>query len=285
MMQKKYLLAVMGSPIQHSLSPQIHHFFAQLFGLNLEYRRIEVNAEDLAEQLNLFKQAGATGANITAPCKHQAFSVCTETSERAEKALAVNTIVFKADGSLYGDNTDGAGLVHDLKENLDFNLKGKRLFILGAGGAVSGILTALLEEKPCEIIIFNRDLKKAEALVQRFSAYNADTQLKAAELVTLWDESKASDLILNALDSHADLSLWPKLKTQTSTTLAYDLKYGPRSQTFLNWALQTGISHRSDGLGMLIEQAAVSFELWTELKPKDYFKPLMTQCRSVQLRI
>lgn len=255
-------LAVLGNPIQHSRSPQLHQDFARQAGMLIDYQRIEVPTGQFAATVRTFVDSGGKGFNITSPCKADAFALATACSEYAQQAQAVNTIVVRSDGSLYGDNTDGLGLVRDLRSNLGTVLRDKNLVVHGAGGAVRGILPALLAERPKQIYIINRTLATAQAVAQACAtlgpvqAVPYDTVL--GDIDVCIDGSSASCQNFDALHS----------LTFNNTALAYDLKYADQTTAFMLWAAARGIRHCFDGSGMLREQAKASFFLWTGFDPK-----------------
>lgn len=247
------LYAVMGYPIKHSLSPYIHQQFEKQTGERLHYIAIEAKPEKFLNQAREFLKKGS-GLNITAPFKQLALGLAQKINPTAEKAEATNTLIKNKEGLIIADNTDGVGLVRDLKINQHFNLNNKQILILGAGGAARGILSALINENPAKIFIANRNFDKAKNLAEHF-------KVNALMLTELTQHS--FDLIL-----HASTHL-PELPAQFSaqTAFCYDLNYGERSIPFKQWALTQGCVY-SDGLGMLVEQAAESFYLWRGVRPE-----------------
>ena len=254
--------AVIGNPIHHSLSPLIHSLFAEQTNQQLTYRRILVELDGLAQALDEFAAEGGRGLNITLPFKHSAFFMVNAHSERAVCAEAINTIRFDVDGSRYGDNTDGVGLIRDIARQ-QFSLQSKRILIVGAGGAVRGVLKPLLDESPQELVIANRTEDKAIALADLFSQYGP---IQACAFPDL--EKLSFDLIVNC--TSASLRLEELALPQAllrKDTFCYDMAYGQSITPFLQWAKNAGAAKISNGLGMLVEQAAESFYLWRGVRP------------------
>lgn len=250
---------VIGNPINHSKSPQIHHAFADSIGANIRYCR-QFCPDDVASfraVVEAFFHGGGTGANITLPFKEIAFQLCQSLSEYAYAAKAVNTLIMQ-DGKLHGDNTDGQGLVADLNTQ-GIDLKDKNIAIIGAGGATRGIILPLIEQG-AKLTIFNRTLTKAETLQNDFKSLG---KITVHTLDTLATGNLSFDIIINATSATTTgqtLSLSPNLCTQ----FAYDMMYGKPS-AFLNHFAKQGV-RTSDGYGMLINQAKIAFELWTGAK-------------------
>lgn len=266
--------AVLGNPIHHSKSPAIHHFFAQQTSQRMVYSAILVPEHNLlACILSEFYLHGGKGVNITAPFKQSAFSLVETLSERAKLAQAVNTIKWDANGHCYGDNTDGIGFIRDLVDNNGVNPHAKRVLVLGAGGATLGILGPLLEQRPTEIILANRTESHAKRQAAQFSHLG---NISACSLSQL---SGVFDVIVNTTTS--DLTFFEQLSPTilNNKTFCYDLVYANHQTLFLDWANAMGARRLSDGLGMLIEQAAQSFFIWRDVMPntqhlltnKDYF--------------
>jgi shikimate dehydrogenase len=251
--------AVMGNPIHHSLSPTVHQLFAKQTHQMLSYQAILVQPDQLATAITDFAASNGKGLNITAPFKTEAYTLVDHLTARAARAKAVNTIRFNPDGSRTGDNTDGAGLTTDLVFNQKVKINGTTILILGAGGAVRGILNELIENNPANIIIANRTFHKAQVLVNEFAL---DPRLKAHVLADL--NNLSFDLVINA--TTPDFSLWPSFSLTTSAC-CYDLRYADRTTSFLEHGLQLGASICRDGLGMLVEQAAESFYFWRGIRP------------------
>ncbi len=255
--------AVFGHPVAHSLSPHIHAAFARQTGLDIAYQAIDAAPEDFAAAIATFAAGGGQGANITLPHKERAAALCTTLSDRALRAGVVNTMLRNGD-SWHGDNTDGAGLVHDLTERRRIDLRGRRVLLVGAGGAARGVAPALLDAGIAELWIVNRTPERAEAL--------ANAQGDPARVHTrYWDDLPhlgAFDMIVNATSAgRGDGSLKLPFSLATPRSLAVDLSYGEAAIAFLAWAGAARCEHRVDGLGMLVEQAAESFELWHGVRP------------------
>lgn len=254
--------AVFGNPVAHSKSPQIHQMFARQAGFELEYSAILAPLDGFAACVSEFFRHGH-GANVTVPFKEQAFALADSLSERARRAGAVNTLHRCEDGSLLGDNTDGAGLVSDLLAN-GIELQGKRILVLGAGGAVRGILQPLLEFAPLELCIANRTVEKAEQLCREF----ADLGPVVACGFDWIDTSV--DLIINGTSAslHGQLPPLAGSLIRARHTCCYDMMYGKEQTLFNRWAQEQGAALCLDGLGMLVGQAAESFYLWTGVRPQ-----------------
>ena len=258
-------LAVVGNPVSHSRSPQIHARFAAATGLAVDYTRIESPLDQFVATVRAFAEAGARGCNVTVPFKGEAFAACARLSERARRAEAVNTIAFDADG-WFGDNTDGAGLVRDIELNAGVALRGKRVLVLGAGGAAAGALDPLLAARPAALVVANRTTAKAQALIERFAAGAArlDVPLSAAPLEA---PGAGFDVLVNATAASMQGAV-PALPAGTLNpgALALDMMYGAATLPFLRWARAQGAVAR-DGLGMLVEQASEAYFLWMGVRP------------------
>jgi shikimate dehydrogenase len=263
-MSERY--AVIGHPVAHSKSPQIHAEFARATGQDIEYRRIEAPLDGFQRAVDAFRAAGGNGLNVTLPFKQEAFRYCGEASARARVAQAVNTLVFGA--PVFGDNTDGVGLVRDLGTNLHFDLKSSRALVLGAGGAAQGIVGALREAGVAQLVIANRTVEKAQALAARFPG------TRGCGFDALGEESFG--LIINATSAGL-VDAAPPLPASAfgRAALAYDMVYG-RETPFLAAARAAG-ARVSDGLGMLVEQAAESFFVWRGVRPDT--APLLRKLR------
>jgi len=256
--------AVLGQPISHSKSPRIHQLFAEQTGENLQYNAIEVPAEQFTDLVTSFFANGGKGLNCTVPLKELAWAYAEFKTERAQLAKAVNTLVLQKDGSVLGDNTDGIGLVTDLKHNHGIVLSGKRILILGAGGASRGIISPLLAEEPENIVIANRTLTKAQQLVTEFTEKGNIGACGFEDLST-----QSFDLIINATSSSLTEELPPLsddlLSKQGS---CYDLAYSNKATVFVRWGLEHKALKSLDGLGMLVEQAAEAFFIWRGVRPQ-----------------
>jgi len=265
--------AVLGQPVAHSKSPLIHARFAAQVGEKLLYEAYEIAPDELSGALKRLHGDGWQGFNLTLPHKTAVLAQCESLSASAESAGAVNTLVRLDDG-WHGDNTDGAGFVRDVVVNLGVPLRGKRVLVLGAGGAARGILAPILAEEPAELVISNRNPWKPEeiaASLKRFGNIVPRTNLSL--------KGDQYDVVINATSAGHRGEL-PRLPPQLFApgALAYDLNYGPAAQPFLNWAKAQGASRISDGLGMLVEQAAEAFTLWRGLRPET--APVLVELRS-----
>lgn len=260
--------AVFGNPIHHSKSPRIHQAFAAQTGQDLDYIPVLAPTDGFAASVAAFQQAGGRGLNITVPFKGEAFALADRLEERAALAGAVNTLWFDDQGQRIGDNTDGVGLVRDLTTHLGLELAGKQILILGAGGAVRGVLGPLLATDPASLVIANRTLAKAETLTALF-APTTPIPLAAVGFDAL--AGQTFDLVINATSSglHGELPpLPPALFTPQG--VGYDMVYGDEPTVFVRWAKTHGARDAFDGLGMLVEQAAESFRLWRGVLPETH---------------
>jgi shikimate dehydrogenase len=255
--------AVLGQPISHSRSPVIHGLFAAQVGADLRYEAIEVAPDDLDEHLAGLHATGYRGLNLTLPHKAAVVPLCETRSERAERAGAVNTLIWREHG-WHGCNTDGVGLVRDLANNLGLPVAGKRVLILGAGGAARGLLEPLLAEKPAELVLSSRNPWKPEELAGAFKALGP---IRPCTHLAL--KGDRFDLVLNATSIGHEGGV-PRLPPGLFApgALAYDLNYGKAAQPFLEWAKGQGAARGIDGLGMLVEQAAEAFLLWRGVRPQ-----------------
>jgi len=254
--------AVMGNPVRHSLSPLIHAWFAEQTHQALVYEAIEVPLGGFPEAVARFQAEGGRGLNVTVPFKEEAWALADERSARAEAAEAVNTLILREDGSRYGDNTDGVGLVRDLAR-LGWSLAGRRLLIMGAGGAVRGVLGPLLQAGPREVVVANRGLARAQALVARFGDQGALAARRYEDL-----DGTAFDVVINGTSASLAGELPPLPEGCVQGAAVYDMMYGARPTPFLDWAAAAGARHTADGLGMLVEQAAEAFLLWRGVRPR-----------------
>jgi shikimate dehydrogenase len=264
--------AVVGNPVGHSKSPQIHEAFARQTGQDLVYTRLLAPLDDFAGTARRFFAEGGAGLNVTVPFKHEAWRLVDAREGGAEAAAAVNTI--RRDGRrLTGYNTDGPGLVADLERNLGVAIAGRRVLLMGAGGASHGVVQPLLERGPAQLAIVNRSRDKAEALARRFAgAGGGPAALAYGELA-----GRRFDLVINATSAGLAGELPPLPDTLFAPgALAYDMMYG-RLTVFLAFARARGVA-TADGLGMLVEQAAESFLIWRGVRPQT--APVIAQLRA-----
>lgn len=252
--------AVIGNPVAHSKSPQIHAQFARQTGQDLTYERLLAPTHAFIQVASAFRTRGGRGLNVTLPFKGDAYRFATVLSERANAAQAVNTLKFDGNAVL-GDNTDGTGLVNDLARNFGYAIAGRRVLLLGAGGAARGVIKPLLEQEPARLVLANRTLGKAQLLAQCFAgAVEASTFAALA--------GRQFDLVINATSASLAGEL-PPLPSGVFApgALAYDMVYGRDDMPFLAFARGEGAAALADGLGMLVEQAAESFYIWRGLRP------------------
>lgn len=266
--------AVLGHPISHSLSPVIHAAFAAQTAQNLQYEALDVVPDDLLATLTQLPDAGYRGANITVPHKEAVWAYVQQhghLSERAQLAGAVNTLAWNHTG-LLGDNTDGQGLLNDLQQRHGLNLANKRILLLGAGGATRGVVLPLLAAKPTALVIANRTADKAQRLAELFADKAVPTQLQGCgldALARIVHDSGAFDLVINATSaSLGGESVTLPAASLASDGFAYDMMYGKALTPFLATQQAAGVQHLADGLGMLVEQAAVAFALWRNVTPE-----------------
>ena len=260
--------AVIGNPVAHSKSPFIHAEFARQTAQDLVYERILAPLDRFASAVEDFRAEGGIGLNVTLPFKLEAFRLASECSARAQEAQAVNTLKFEG-SAVYGDNTDGVGLVRDIQLNLGFHIEGRDVLVMGAGGAAQGALGALLDEKPARLVVANRTVEKAEVLAERWRAGRSLSAeiIRASGYVEL--AAQQFDLIVNC--TAASLSdTAPDLPQGmfARDCLAYDMVYGKGMTPFLELALSQGAGRLADGIGMLVEQAAESFLVWRGVRPQ-----------------
>ncbi|TNF35699.1 MAG: shikimate dehydrogenase [Gammaproteobacteria bacterium] len=253
--------AVVGHPVTHSKSPRIHAAFAQQTAQALSYDAMDVAPGHFDADVAAFFAQGGKGLNVTVPYKEEAYRFADRLTRRARQAGAVNTLAKQADGSILGDNTDGIGLVRDMVENQGWSLQGKRVLLLGAGGAVRGVLGPLLEQQPARIVIANRTASKAVNLAIAFG-----------EAVTGCGYDALAGQVFDVVINGTSASLAGEMPPLPDTVLAagaacYDMMYGNKPTVFLQWARQHG-AKTADGLGMLVEQAAESFTLWRDVRPQ-----------------
>jgi shikimate dehydrogenase len=263
---------VIGNPVSHSLSPAIHASFAKAEGEAIDYRALLVPLGEFAGHARRFFDAGGRGANVTLPFKVDAFDFADEKSERAQLAGAAN-VLSQREGRIEADNTDGAGLVVDLTANLRVQLRGRRVLMLGAGGAARGVIAPLLELRPACLVIANRTSGRAREIAQRFAALGP---VEAAGLDEI--PRQPYDLVINATStSTRGESLALPAHVLGAGTLAYDMAYGLSARAFLDQARRFG-ARACDGLGMLVEQAAESYLLWRGRRPAT--RPVLEELRA-----
>ena len=254
-MTDKY--AVIGHPVSHSKSPLIHTMFAEQTGQDISYEAILAPLDGFAKTIQHLRDAGYKGCNITVPFKHEAYALANEYSNSASTAHAVNTLIFNG-GKITGDNTDGIGLVNDIEKNLRCKLSGKRTLLMGAGGAAHGVIGNLIQQGAF-VIIANRNMDKAQKLAAQFSSTAKNYAALAGEQF---------DIIINATASSLADDIPPlPAGLFSANSLAYDMMYG-KTSPFLHFAKAQGVSQLSDGLGMLVEQAAVAFFKWRNVMPE-----------------
>jgi shikimate dehydrogenase len=259
--------AVIGNPIGHTKSPLIHGLFAQETQQDMSYTAIEgpIEPQDaFARTVHAFVAAGGKGMNVTAPFKLKAFAVADERSERAALAGAANALSFK-DGRIVAENFDGVGLVRDIEVNLNLPMAGKRVLVLGAGGAVRGALLPFIAARPAELVIANRDIAKVKALAAQVAAGSPLLACGYSEL----EATGRFDLVVNATSASLTGELPPVTPSVFSPTgVAYELAYGKRLTPFLRLARDAGVASVADGVGMLVEQAAEAFAWWRGVRPE-----------------
>lgn len=261
--RKLIRLALFGQPIKASLSPKIHRLFAAQFDLDIEFQRIETAADGFSDALESFRLAGGYGCNVTLPIKREAWQLATGSTDEVKQAQAANTLVCQPDGGWFAHNTDGPGLVADLTRNHDVGLAGERVLILGAGGAAAGILGSLLAADVNQIVLVNRNLARARGLADRFG--------DAADISVIdWDSLPSQgdfSLVINATSlGHQGQAPPLPASVFADGSVCYDLNYFKAALALENLCREMGQRY-IDGLGMLVEQAAKSFHIWTGLKP------------------
>ena len=260
--------AVIGNPVAHSKSPFIHTEFARQTDQDVVYDRILAPLDGFAPSVEAFRAEGGLGLNVTLPFKLQAYALAQEKSARACDAQAVNTLKLEG-ATIYGDNTDGVGLVRDIQINLNFPIEGRDVLVMGAGGAAQGALGMLLDAKPARLVIANRTVQKAERLAQRLREARG---LSAALLSARGYQELSGqefDLVVNSTSASLNDTV-PQLPDGVFARggLAYDMMYGKGVTLFLEFALSQGAGHVADGIGMLVEQAAESFFIWRGVRPQ-----------------
>ena len=254
---------VIGHPIGHSRSPFIHRCFAEQTGERLDYRTLDVEPTRFNSLVEQFVARGGRGMNVTVPLKEQAFAYATRLSERAKRAGAVNTLSFEPNAAIFGDNTDGVGLIRDLTVNLRCVLTDARVLLLGAGGASRGVLGPILDLKPRAVLVANRTKSRAVVLAQLFQA---DKVVRACAMHEIPDI--AFDVIINATAAGLAGQQLPLRATHLAPdALCYDMMYAPEPTVFMSQMLSLGAAHAVDGRGMLVEQAAEAFAIWRGVRP------------------
>ncbi|WP_233832140.1 shikimate dehydrogenase [Paraburkholderia sp. ZP32-5] len=270
--------AVIGNPVGHSKSPFIHSRFAAQTGEPVDYGHLLAPVDAFVPHVRAFIEAGGRGLNVTVPFKLDAHAFATTLSPRAAAAGAVNTLRVDADG-IYGDNTDGFGLVRDIEVNLGVPLKGARILLLGAGGAARGVVLPMLDRAPHSLTIVNRTAEKADALVDQFAQAARDAQCRLTGGSARAIEAAQYDVIVNATAGSLDAAL-PECDERAfgNGTLAYDMMYGAHPTVFMEHAAKLG-ARGADGLGMLVEQAAESFYVWRGVRPDG--APVLAELRAL----
>lgn len=255
--------AVFGNPVEHSKSPLIHQLFAEQFDLVIKYQAIPVEPGMFSEAVTEFYKLGGKGINVTVPFKQDAYEACEILTQRAKICQSVNTIWLDKEGRINGDTTDGQGLINDLVTNNNIVLQGKSILIMGAGGTVRSILQPLLQLKPDSLTIVNRTVSKAQSLAIQFSNEGLVSACSYSDL-----QLKRFDLIVNAtsLSLHGELPPLPA-SVLNHAAACYDLMYGDEDTVFMQWARSNSAGQVLDGLGMLVEQAAIGFQIWHGKKP------------------
>ena len=264
---------VIGHPVAHSWSPFIHGMFARQTGEQMIYRLHDVLPQDFRAYVLDFFSRGGRGLNVTVPHKVAAAELANELTPRAERAVAVNTLAVQRDNRLLGDNTDGAGLVHDLRDNLSVNLAGRRVLIVGAGGATRGVVAPLLVLRPAELVVANRTADRAHAFAADFRDVGA---VRGCGFDDVGEHPY--DVVINATSASLAGEV-PAIPTTVfkPDTLCYDMAYSKGDTPFLKWARDNGCARAIQGWGMLVEQAAESFQLWRGVRPQT--KPVLEALR------
>ena len=266
MTELKKHFAVIGNPIHHSLSPQIHRAFAKETGLHIEYEAILSPLDEFKNTIHQLIAQKLSGANVTLPFKKEAYELASQHSNHAKIAEAVNTLEFK-DDQIIGHNTDGIGLVRDLEQNLNIYLRSKKILLIGAGGAAEGVIYSMLEKKPSELILTNRTIEKSNVIQNKMDVHakSFDVNLNVIEIAKC--PHQYFDVIINATSAglnNTELGIDHKVFHEGS--LAYEMVYG-KETSYIREAKSQG-SKTSDGLGMLVEQAAEAFFIWHHIKPQ-----------------
>ena len=266
-MKKIKKFAVLGHPISHSLSPQIHLLFAKEFAIDLEYKKFDISQDNFFESVKRLEVEGYHGLNITLPLKNAAFDICDQLSERSSLCKSVNTITF-IDNNIIGDSTDGRGLLNDLS-NKKINIKGKNIFLVGAGGAANGAIYDLIQSKPKKIFLSNRTFTKVIEMKKYWKSFAEKNQVTLETIDLNFSNTLYFDLIINATSSFLTNQQSPlpehALNCLNDEGVCYDMMYGSQTPFMKEAYKKTDLVY--DGLGMLVEQAAVSFNIWYQLAP------------------
>lgn len=269
--------AVIGNPIAHSKSPWIHQAFARQTFQDIEYSRVLVSGDAFVQTVLSMRASGFKGLNVTVPFKLEAFNLASQLTERASDAGAVNTLMFN-DQDIVGDNTDGCGLVRDIQQNMGLDFAQKRVLLIGAGGAAEGVLHPILAQQPQLLVIANRTMEKALSMVRKVEE-QGEYRFVSVNAYAFDDlHGQSFDMVINATSvglTDAKLPLPPNIFAQGA--LAYDMMYGHETP-FMRFAHSHGAAKISDGLGMLVEQAAESFRMWRKVKPET--APVIAMLRS-----
>jgi shikimate dehydrogenase len=254
---------VTGHPVAHSWSPFIHGLFARETGQDLQYRVFDFTPEEFERRVRDFFSLGGRGLNVTVPHKIAAVHIASRLTPRATHAGAVNTLAMQQDGTILGDNTDGAGLVRDLCDNLSLVIIRRRVLIVGAGGAARGAIAPLLALEPSGVTIANRTVQRAQEMASLFSHLGSVRGVGFQELA-----GEPFDLVINATSASLSGEV-PDLPVSAlgPQTVCYDMAYGKTDTSFMKWATSRGCARAIQGLGMLVEQAAESFRVWRGIKP------------------
>ncbi|MFT4825952.1 MAG: shikimate dehydrogenase [Halioglobus sp.] len=266
--------AVFGNPIKHSKSPVIHTEFAKQCNQSMLYRAVKVDVHGFSAAAKQFFESGGSGLNVTVPFKRDAYDFADNKSVRAQRAGAVNTLIYNSDGTISGDNTDGIGLVKDMIANLGWRVNGMRVLVLGAGGAVRGVLEPLLREHPKDLLVVNRTPERAVEIAAQF----ADLGPVEGGAYSLIGQ-RQFDLIINGTSGGLSGEM-PDIPSSilTQRSCCYDMVYGAEPTVFMRWAAHHAAWAVADGLGMLVEQAAESFYLWRRARPES--GPVISQVRA-----
>ncbi len=270
--------AVFGNPIAHSKSPQIHSLFAKQTKQSLVYTAELTEIGQFDQAVKKFIQNNGKGLNVTVPFKENAWQCATEHSKRAQRAGAVNTLMLQQDGGLYGDTTDGIGLARDLIQNHNIRIKAKDILIVGAGGAVRGVLEAILEQRPASLLICNRTKQKALQLAKDFSDLGKVNGCGLNEV-----DGANFDIVINGTSASLQGDLPPLPESIfRKNSCSYDMMYAAQATPFMLWSTNNGAAKVFDGLGMLVEQAAESFYLWRNVRPET--KPVIRHIRKLLIK-